>query len=72
MTEKSKSEARSAIHQIKDLGWIEQLLEASQELDALIVAGFGIDKDQERRAALWADGLPRFVRSYDKNKKRVK
>lgn len=63
MPEEPEAQARPAIHEVEDLGGIEQLLEASQELDALIVPGFGVDEDQERRAALRTDGFPRFVRT---------
>ena len=57
-------ESRSAVHQIENLGRIEKLLEASQKLDALIVARFRIDEDQERRTSLRPDSFPRLIRSF--------
>ena len=54
--------ARPSVHQIKHLSRIEELLEAPQELDALVVARFRVDEDQERRTALRPDGFPGFVR----------
>lgn len=39
------------IHEVKDLGWVEELLELAQELDALVVPALGVDKGQERAGA---------------------
>lgn len=52
-----------SVHQIKHLSRIEELFETSQELDALVIARFRIDKDQERRTALRPHSLPSFVRA---------
>lgn len=46
-----------------DLSGIEELFEAAQKLDALIVARLGIDEDQQWRAALRTHHVPRLVRS---------
>lgn len=61
----------SSIHQIKDLGWIQELFETSQELYPLIVSTFRINKDQKwtgtRRGAC---GFPETYQKKLKVKKR--
>ena len=46
------------IHKIKDLSWVEKLLEAAEELHTLVVAALGVDKDEEGAAAPVLGGLP--------------
>lgn len=47
------------IHEVKDLGWVEELLEFAQKLDALVVPTLGVDKGQERTGAgRGAGGFP--------------
>lgn len=43
----SLPEFRTAVHQIKHLSRVEELLELAQELDTLIVPAFGVDENQE-------------------------
>ena len=43
----------SSIHQVKHLRRVQQLFEASQELDTLIVSTFRVDKDEQRTGAGW-------------------
>lgn len=42
---------RSSVHQVEHLRRVQQLFEASQELDALIVSTFRVDKHQQRTGA---------------------
>ena len=49
---------RAVVHEIKDLSWVEKLLEAAQEFDALVVTALGVDEDEERGAAPVLGGLP--------------
>lgn len=52
-------EVWSSIHEVKDLGRVQQLFESSEELHTLVVATFRIDKDQQWACAGWrARGLP--------------
>jgi hypothetical protein len=53
----------SSVHQIKHLSWIEELFETSQKLDALVIARFRIDKDQQWRTALRSNSFPSFIRA---------
>ena len=47
------------VHEVEHLRRVEQLLEAAQELDALVVSALGVDKDQQRTGARGgARGLP--------------
>lgn len=47
------------IHEVEDLGRVEELLELAQKLDALIVPALGVDEGQERAGAgRGAGGLP--------------
>lgn len=39
------------IDQVKDLSWVKELLEAAKEFHPLVVAAFGVDKDQKRTGA---------------------
>lgn len=52
----SSPKVRPAVHQIKDLSRIEQLLEATQEFHSLVVTTFGVDKDQEGTGTWWGTG----------------
>ena len=54
----------SSVHQIKHLSWIEELFETSQKLDALVIARFRIDKDQQWRTALRSNSFPSFIRAW--------
>ena len=54
----------SSVHQIKHLSWIEELFETSQKLDALVIARFRIDKDQQWRTALRSNSFPSIVRAW--------
>lgn len=54
----------AVIHQIKDLSWVEELLEATEELDALIVPALGVDEDEEGAATPVLRGLPVPVRGH--------
>lgn len=38
---------RTPVDQVEDLGRVEKLLEASQELHPLVVSAFRVDEDQE-------------------------
>lgn len=51
VAEEAQSQSGTGRDQVEHLGWVEQLLEAPQELDALVVAGLGVDEDQQRREA---------------------
>lgn len=47
------------IHEVEDLGRVEELLELAQKLDTLVVPALGVDKGQERAGAgRGAGGLP--------------
>lgn len=47
------------VHEVKDLGWVEELLELAQKLDTLVVPTLGVDKGQERAGAgRGAGGFP--------------
>lgn len=49
----------SSVHEVKDLGGVQQLFESSEELHTLVVPTFGIDKDQQWACAgRRARGLP--------------
>lgn len=55
----SSPKVRPTIDQVKDLSWVEQLLEAPQEFNSLVVSTFGVDKDQKGAGTRWgAAGLP--------------
>lgn len=62
-------EVGPSVHQIKDLRRVQQLLEAPQELDPLIVSALGVDKHQQRAGAGRRAGrLPEtFRRTSDKS-----
>lgn len=48
-----------SIHEVEDLGRVQQLLESPEELHALVVPALGIDEDQQWACAGWgAGGLP--------------
>lgn len=52
-------EMRPPVHEVKDLGGVEQLFKAAQKLDALVVAALTVDEHQERAGAgRRAGGLP--------------
>lgn len=52
-------QVRAPVHEVKDLGWVEELLELAQELDTLVVPTLGVDEGQERAGAgRGAGGLP--------------
>lgn len=54
---------RPAVDQVKDLRWVEQLFEATQELHSLVVTALGVDKDQQgARTRGGAGGLPETCR----------
>lgn len=42
---------RPTVHEVKDLGRVEQLFKAAQELDALVVSTLTVDEHQERAGA---------------------
>lgn len=49
----------ATVHEVKDLGRVEELLELAQKLDALVVPALGVDEGQERAGAgRGAGGLP--------------
>jgi hypothetical protein len=54
-------EAGAGGDEVKHLRWVEQLLEPAEELDALVVPGLGVDKDEQWRAVLRSDRLPRLI-----------
>lgn len=43
----------SSVHQVEHLRRVQQLFEASQELDTLIVSTFRVDKHQQRTGTGW-------------------
>lgn len=47
----SVPELWAAVHQVKDLSGVQELLELAQELHSLVVAAFGVAQDQQRAAA---------------------
>lgn len=52
-------EVWSSVHEVKDLGRVQQLFESSEELHTLVVPTFGIDKDKQWACAgRRARGLP--------------
>lgn len=52
-------EVGASVHEVKDLGRVQQLLESSEELHTLVVPAFGIDEDQQwTRAGRRTCGLP--------------
>lgn len=58
----------ATVHQVKHLRRVQQLLEASQELDPLIVSALGVDKHQQRAGAGRRAGrLPETFRRRQKN-----
>ncbi len=56
-------EAGAGSDEVEHLRRVEQLLEAPQEADALVVARLGVDEDEQRRAALRPHRLPGLVRA---------
>lgn len=52
-------QVRAPVHEVEDLGRVEELLELAQKLDALVVPALGVDEGQERAGAgRGAGGLP--------------
>lgn len=54
----SVPELRAAVHQVKDLSRIQELLELAEELHSLVVAALGVAQDQQWTAAGSRGGLP--------------
>lgn len=48
----------AAVHQVKDLSRVQELLELAEELHSLVVSAFGVAQDQQRTAAGSRGGLP--------------
>lgn len=46
----------ASVHEVKHLRWVQQLFEAAQELHALVVTTFGVDKHQEGTGTGWRTG----------------
>jgi len=44
-------QVRAPVHEVEDLGRVEELLELAQKFDALVVPTLGVDKGQERAGA---------------------
>lgn len=59
---KTEAQARAGADEVKHLRRVEELLEASQEADALVVARLGVDEHEQGRAALRTHRLPGLVR----------
>ena len=57
-------EAGASVHQVEDLGRVEELLEAAEKLDALVIARLGVDEDEEGGAALRSHCLPCIVATW--------